>query len=75
MGYYQRIRDLLEDNDMTQDNICNILKMHKSKYKRYENGECKIDFDFIVQLAKLYNTSIDYIAGLINKKHSYKDWE
>lgn len=73
MAHYQRIRDLREDMELTQDQICNILKMHKSKYERYEQGKCKIDFDFIVKLAKLYDTSIDYIAGLTNKKRSYKE--
>ena len=49
-----------------------MLKIHKSKYERYEQGKSKIDFDFIVQIAKLYDVSIDYIAGLTNSKK--KEW-
>lgn len=72
MSYYQRIRDLREDREYTQDDVCNMLKIHKSKYERYEQGKSKIDFDFIVQIAKLYDVSIDYIAGLTNSKK--KEW-
>ena len=72
MSYYQRIRDLREDKELTQDDVCDMLKIHKSKYERYEQGKSKIDFDFIVQIAKLYNVSIDYIAGLTNSKK--KEW-
>lgn len=72
MSYYQRIRDLREDSEYTQDDVCNMLKIHKSKYERYEQGKSKIDFDFIVQIAKLYDVSIDYIAGLTNSKK--KEW-
>ena len=72
MSYYQRIRDLREDKELTQDDVCDMLKIHKSKYERYEQGKSKIDFDFIVQIAKLYDVSIDYIAGLTNSKR--KEW-
>lgn len=72
MSFYQRIRDLREDNDLTQEKISSMLKMHTSQYKRYEQGKSKIDFDFIVQIAKLYDVSIDYIAGLTNSKK--KEW-
>ncbi len=72
MSYYQRIRDLREDKELTQDDVCDMLKIHKSKYERYEQGKSKIDFDFIVQIAKLYDVSIDYIAGLTNSKK--KEW-
>ena len=72
MSYYQRIRDLREDKELTRDDVCDMLKIHKSKYERYEQGKSKIDFDFIVQIAKLYDVSIDYIAGLTNSKK--KEW-
>lgn len=72
MSHYQRIRDLREDRELTQDDVCNMLNIYKSKYERYEQGKSKIDFDFIVQIAKLYDVSIDYIAGLTNSKK--KEW-
>ena len=64
MNYYQRIRDLREDHDLTQNDIVAILKMHKTTYANYEQGKREPPFEFIIRLAIFYNVSIDYIAGL-----------
>lgn len=71
MKNYQRIRDLREDMDYTQDDIAKILNMHKTQYCRYEQGITTIPFEFIIRLAKFYKVSIDYIAGLTNNKRKY----
>ncbi len=71
MQYYPRLRDLREDMDLTQDQLVEILKMHKTTYTNYEQGKREPPFELIIKLAKLYNVSIDYIAGLTdnpNKK-------
>lgn len=72
MQYYPRIRDLREDRDLTQDQLVKILKMHKTTYTNYEQGKREPPFEFIVKLAKLYDVSIDYIAGLVDAPKSYK---
>ena len=64
MQYYSRLRDLREDRDLTQDELVAILKMHKTTYTNYEQGKREPPFELIIKLAKLYNVSIDYIAGL-----------
>lgn len=64
MQYYPRLRDLREDNDMTQEQLVQLLNMHKTTYTNYEQGKREPPFELIVKLAKLYNVSIDYIAGL-----------
>ena len=71
MQYYPRLRDLREDMDLTQDQLVQILKMHKSTYTNYEQGKREPPFELIIKLAKFYNVSTDYIAGLTdnpNKK-------
>ena len=62
--YYPRLRDLREDHDLTQDELVKILQMHKTTYVNYEQGKREIPFSLVIRLAKLYNVSIDYIAGL-----------
>ncbi len=64
MQYYPRLRDLREDMDLTQTQLANKLKMHKTTYTNYEQGKREPPFELIIKLAKLYNVSIDYIAGL-----------
>lgn len=68
MKLYQRIKDLREDEDLTQMQIVKKFEMNKTTYCRYEQGKSSIPFNFIVELAKYYKVSIDYIAGLTNDK-------
>jgi len=65
---YQRIRDLREDADLSQRQLSEILFMHKTTYARYEIGLREIPFNTAIMLAKHYNVSLDYLAGLTNKK-------
>lgn len=60
----QRIRDLREDSDKTQQEIADYLNMHRSVYRRYESGEREIPVWALIKLAELYKTSTDYILGL-----------
>ena len=64
MGYYRRIRDLREDNDLTQQQVSDYLKMKQPQYNRYEKGYRDIPSDVLIALADLYNTTTDYILGL-----------
>lgn len=68
MYIYQRIRDLREDADMTQEDIAPILNTSREQYSRWERGAQEIPFHHAITLAKFYRVSLDYIAGLTNKK-------
>ncbi len=65
--HYPRIRDLREDMDRTQQEIADILGCNVTVYRRYENGVWEAPAWLLVELAKIYNVSIDYIVGLTNK--------
>ena len=64
---YQRLRDLREDRDLTQNQLVEILGMHKTTYTNYEQGKREIPFSLAIRLAEYYNVSLDYIAGLISE--------
>ncbi|MBQ7229551.1 MAG: helix-turn-helix transcriptional regulator [Oscillospiraceae bacterium] len=66
MYHYQRLRDLREDADLKQKQIAELLDMTTQQYSLYERGEREIPFHHVITLAKYYNVSIDYIAGLTN---------
>lgn len=72
MQYYPRLRDLREDMDYTQDQLVKILNMHKTTYTNYEQGKREPPFELIIKLAKLYNVSIDYIAGITDEPKPIK---
>ena len=63
---YQRIRDLREDADKSQEEIAKVIGTSQSYYAQYENGKRSIPFERMILLAKYYNVSLDYLAGLID---------
>lgn len=64
--YYPRLRDLREDKDLTQEELVQLLGMHKTTYTNYEQGKREIPFALAIRLAEFYNVSLDYIAGFTN---------
>ena len=63
---YQRIRDLREDADKTQQQVAEDIGMWLNTYRNYETGKREPPFDFVIALARYYNVSLDYLAGLTN---------
>lgn len=66
-----RLKDLREDNDLTQKQIAEHLHIKQNTYSQYENGQRQIPIGALVQLAKLYKTSVDYILELTDIKTPY----
>ncbi len=72
MDKLQRLKDLREDHDLTQQQLSNLLGMKQPQYARYEIGETKIPVEVIIKLAELYNVSIDYLLGLTNTPNHFR---
>ena len=64
MKYYQRLKDLRNDNDLKQESIAIMLKTTIQQYSRYERGERELPMHHFITLARFYNVSLDYLAGL-----------
>lgn len=67
-----RLRDLREDNDITQEKAAIIGCISKKTYERYENGIRDIPLEVVTRYALFYKVSIDYIAKITNKKEINK---
>ena len=61
---YKRIRELREDNDLTQLQVADYLNMSQTGYSKYETGENDIPTRVLMKLSILYNTSVDYLLEL-----------
>ena len=70
---YPRLRDLREDNDMTQAALAKLLGMSQTGYSKYETGENDIPTAILIQLAEYYQTSVDYLLGRTNNKKPYTE--
>lgn len=68
-----RLRDLREDNDLTQKQLAEMLKIHQTTYSDYELGNLNIPLDVLVTLSRFYKTSVDYILFLTNNSTPYPD--
>ena len=66
MDYAQRIRDLREDKDLTQEAVSKLLKTSQSYYAQYENRKRPLPIEHLITLCKFYNVSSDYILGFTN---------
>lgn len=59
-----RLRDLREDFDLTQEEAAKIGYISKKTYERYENAIRDIPLEIAVRYAKYYKVTLDYIAKL-----------
>lgn len=64
MYNYQRIRDIREDSDKKQSEIADVLKISRQQYQLYESGKRELPMHHFIKLARYYNISLDYLAGL-----------
>ena len=66
--HLQRIEDLRVDNDLTQQDVANILNCQREVYRRYERGTRELPLSYAIILAKYYKVSLDYLVGLSDTK-------
>ena len=68
---YKRLKELREDHDITQSQISKYLNMSQTGYSKYETGENDVPTKILIELAKFYKTSVDYILELTNEIKPY----
>ena len=61
---YPRIRELREDNDLTQETLAKILNVKQTTYSKYELGKINVPVESLIKLAAFYKTSVDYLIGV-----------
>lgn len=68
MDYMIRMRNLREDNDLTQKEVAALLETSQTMYARYERGANEMPIRHLIRLANYYNVTTDYLLGLSNDK-------
>lgn len=66
--YFQRLTDLRQDHDLTQQEVADILHCKREVYRRYEKGVREIPVSYAITLAQYYQVSLDYLLGLTNQR-------
>lgn len=56
-----RIRDLREDHDLSQQKVADAIGITQRKYSYVETGTQPLTDELLVRLARFYQVSIDYL--------------
>lgn len=62
-----RLKELREFHDLTQDRAAKIGFINPRTYFRYETGERIMPLDTAVYYAKYYGVTLDYLAGVTDQ--------
>lgn len=69
--FNERLRELREDNNLTQTELAKELLIDQRSLSFYEIGKYEPNLDTLMQMAIFFNVSCDYILGLTNEKKPY----
>ncbi len=69
---YPRIKEIREQKKLTQLQVSMRLEIDQSDYSKYERGVHAAPIEFYINLANIYNTSVDYILGQTDNRKRYE---
>lgn len=68
----KKLRDLREDNDLTQEQVAKLLGTSQTMYARYEREANELPLRHFAALCRIYNVSADDILGIERDKRRPK---
>lgn len=63
MKFHKRLRNLIEENDITQKKLAADLNIAASTVSSYVQGVREPDFSILLRLADYFHVSTDYLLG------------
>ena len=69
--FHLRLRDLREDNDLTQKEVAAYLGIDQRTYSNYETEKRSMPMEQYRSRAIFYKTSVDYLVGLTDSNEPY----
>lgn len=69
---FDRILDLREDADLTQEKVGSAINIPQRTYAYYESGQRMIPPHVLCALADFYHVSVDYILGRTDNRRPYR---
>ena len=61
---FERIKELRQEKKLTQTQVAELLGIDQRVYSNYETGKREIPSHHLIELAKVYEISLDYLVGL-----------
>ena len=64
----ERLRQLREENDWTQEQLGEMLNVSGATINRYEKGLRNPDPEMLLKLAEIFDVSLDFLLGRIDSR-------
>ena len=58
------MRNLREDNDLTQREVAKVINKSQQGYSHIEDGRAELKIEDLIKLCKFYGVSADYFIGM-----------
>ena len=69
------LEQLRIDNDFTQEYVANKIHVEQPTVSNYESGKAMPSYSVLMELANLYNVSLDYLFGRTRMKCPIREIE
>ena len=63
MNYRERMKNLREDNDLTQAQLGEVLNKSQQGYNHIEAGRAELKIEDLIKLCDFYKVTADYFIG------------
>ncbi|MGV3084523.1 helix-turn-helix domain-containing protein [Enterococcus dispar] len=63
MKFPENLKQLREKNNFTQKELAENIQVNIRTLRRYESGEVLPSYEKLLQLAKLFDVTVDYLLG------------
>jgi transcriptional regulator with XRE-family HTH domain len=63
MSIGQNIKKIREDKNLTQQQIAELIHMHRSNYSKIESGQRELSIDALNKIARYFGMTIDQIVN------------
>lgn len=60
----QRIKNCRKDLRLTQEQVATKLGVVTQQYQTYENGRYELNYQQLIKLCEILDTSADYLLGI-----------
>ena len=69
MNIGNKLRELREEKNITQEELASILSINRVQYNQYEKDYFNIPIKYIINIADYYDISIDYLLNVSTNKN------
>lgn len=68
---YTRLRDIRQENNVSQQKIAKILGVTQTTYGRMERQDIPFDVQHMKKVAQYFDVNIDYLIGASDKRRKF----